>query len=120
MQPGGSTVTTQKERKEKKRKLVKEPKQTCGNILCLQKPASFQSSGGKKNEKKNNAENTSMFLKRRREENGGAEGMKEQTVGVEVCVLFKVEVTDLGAGEHTVSQSIPAAVLPHPRACAMT
>lgn len=86
MQPGGSVVTTQKERKEKKRKLVKEPKQACVNILCLQKPASFQSSHWGKKRKKNNAEehpNVSEVQKRR-EENGGAEGMKKQTVGVKV------------------------------------
>lgn len=62
-------VTTQKERKEKKRKLVKEPKRACVNILRLQKPASFQSSRwGKKRRKKITQRNTPMFLKCRREE----------------------------------------------------
>lgn len=77
-------VTTQKERKEKKRKLVREPKRACVNILCLQKLPSFQSSAKKK--KKNNAEEHANVseVQKRREENGGAEGMKKQTVGVKV------------------------------------
>lgn len=66
---------TQKERKEKKRKLVKEPKRACVNILCLQKPASFQSSRwGKKRRKKNKTEEHANVseVQKRREENGGA------------------------------------------------
>lgn len=102
-------IRLQHKRKKKWKKFDKAPKRACVNILCLQQPASFQSSCWKL--KKKCKETQQCFW--------GAEQKQEKSrvQTVKVRVQYRVVATYWRAGEHTISQSIPPAALPHPRTC---